>query len=154
MMPTDPVNLLRKLEPPVRPAGAPRSGRAPNAPFEELGFNQMLSLVTDGQVSSGRPISVGSEAMLREELDDAQHARLAAAADVAESAGAGRAVMLIDGRALVMDVAGRAVTGELAAGGSNTVIDVDAAVTVADDTATALPLPPPPIKPEPPRRAG
>lgn len=142
-MTTDPLQLLRRLEPAVRPATAPAAARHGRAPFEQQGFDELLALVSTGAVTSGEPVRPSSDAGLGEPLDDDQLARLAAAADLARSAGARRAVMLIDGRSLVLDVARRELTAELTDGARTEVVELDAAVYVSaatDQTSSAGPL--------------
>jgi hypothetical protein len=129
-MVVDPIQLLKQLEPAVRPVAAPGAKRDPNAPLERQSFDELLAMVSRGAVSSGRSIDVRDDANLREPLDRDALDRLAAAADKAEAAGAQRAVMLIDGRGLVMDIAGRAITNELDAVRSRDPILIDAAVYV------------------------
>jgi len=85
-------------------------------------------------------------------LTEAQLERLGSAADQAEAAGADRAVMIIDGRAMVMDVPQRVIETEISAQsgassdgeGRATVFNhVDAAVYVPgeDDASAAAPPP-------------
>lgn len=88
---------------------------------------------------SGRPVTIAGAASLKGELDGDQLQRLASAADTAEAAGAQRAVMLIDGRGLVMDVPGRLVTAELAADPARQLMNIDAAVYVAGEEDAADP---------------
>ena len=141
-MTIDPSHLLKKLEPAVRPAGAPGARHVPQAPLEQQSFDELLQLVSTGSISSGRPVSLGASLPDEEELDEAALRRLAAAADLAEASGARRAVMLLDGRGLVMDVASRAVIAELSANASHRLVDIDAAVYVAgDDDAPVEPMP-------------
>ncbi|MDY7109257.1 MAG: hypothetical protein SYC29_11540 [Planctomycetota bacterium] len=130
-MTIDPIQLLKRLEPAVRPGSAPASAREGQAPLEQRSFEDLLSLVSRGSVHSGRPITVAGAASLKEELDDDQKGRLASAADTAQAAGAKRAVMLIDGRGLVLDVAGRVIETELGPGGKEALTNLDAAVYVA-----------------------
>jgi hypothetical protein len=130
-MAIDPIQLLKQLEPAVRPGAALGSARPPQAPLEQRSFDELLSLVSTGSVHSGRPIAIADAAPLKDELDDDQKARLASAADTAEAAGARRAVMLIDGRGLVIDVAGRMIETELGAKQNRALTNVDAAVYVA-----------------------
>jgi hypothetical protein len=143
----DPAQLLRKLEPAVRPPSAPATAAAGCAPLERQTFDELMSLVSRGTVHSGRKVTVAAGARLAESLDEGQFDRLAAAADLAEGTGAGQAVMLIDGRGLVLDVTARSVTGELGGTGGDQLIDIDAAVYVAgeDDEDAAMEglLPPP-----------
>jgi len=136
-VPLDPVNLLRKLEPPVRPASAPGPRLVARAPFERQGFDELLTLVSSGEIRSDRPLLVAADAGLTDALDDGQLARLRAATDLAQSSGASRAVMLLDGRGLVIDVAERQVTSELSSGRPEALVDVDAAVHVAAEGKVA-----------------
>ena len=127
-MPIDPLQLLKRLEPAVRPVATGRAvGARPG--FASQGFDQMLALVSDGRVSTGREITVGFAA--DPPLEPDQLERLKSAADVAESAGATTALMLIDGRGISLDVGQRTLTDELTS--ETTVLDgVDAAVYVID----------------------
>lgn len=136
-MPIDPAQLLKRLEPAVRPCGASQRSADPNRPIDEQDFDALLTLVARGDLSSGRVVRSAFES--DEPLTDAQLERLASAADQAEAAGADRAVMILDGRALVMDVPQRVIETELSAqagarsgtSGSATVFsEVDAAVYV------------------------
>ena len=131
-MTIDPNQLLRKLNPPVRPVGTDRA-RPGRAPIEQQSFGELLSLVADGTIASDRPITVADPDALTEPLTDAQLARLASAADQAEAAGARNAVMLMDGRGFVLDVHDRAVTSELGPAASSGVVPIDAAVYVPND---------------------
>ena len=136
-MAVDPIQLLKQLEPAVRPGAAPAPGRSPQAPLERRSFDELLALVSRGSMHSGRPVTIDEAASLKAELEGDQLPRLAAAADRAEAAGAQRAVMLIDGRGLVMDVADRIVTAELGAGRGGHLVDIDAAVYVAGEADEA-----------------
>jgi len=110
MAPIDAATLLKRLEPAIRSVatGAPT---APQQPLESQRFDDLLALVWRGQVNSGREVASRIES--DQPLDAAQLQRLAAAADLAESHGAGTALMLIDGRAIVMNIPERALTQEL-----------------------------------------
>jgi len=148
-MPVDPAQLLRRLEPAVRPGSIGRR-HDPQRPIEQQDFDQLLTMVARGNVSSGR--HVRCDCALDDPLTDERLERLASAADQAEAAGSDRAVMIIDGRAMVMDVPQRVIETEISArasanndaAGSATVFgEVDAAVYVPheDDAITAA-LPP------------
>jgi len=107
----------------------------------DAGFGDLLTMVASGRLRSDRAITVAPGAALDPPLAERQLERLAAAADEAEAAGARRAVMLIDGRGVVLQVGDRRVDGEVAPG--TPLIDIDAAVavpadaSVSDDSAAA-----------------
>lgn len=123
--------LLKRLEPAVRPAAAPLERGSARHPLETQSFDQLLSLASRGALTSGRQVEVGFEA--RPPLEAAQLERLAAAADQAQAAGARNPLMLIDGRAFVMDVAQRRLTCEVSGASNPGVISVDAAFSVPSD---------------------
>lgn len=135
--------LLKRLEPPVRPAYAGEGAVRPAPPIEGRSFGDLLTLVSDGSVSSGRHVTLAFTP--RAEVSEAQLARLGPAADVAEAHGAGRALMLIDGRGLLLEVASRQLLAELSERDSDTILTLDAAVYVAgeDDAASGAALGPP-----------
>ena len=146
-MPVDPLQLLRKLEPPVRPRHAPAARGAVATPIERLSFENLLSLVSAGGVRSDRPVVVAGDVSLTADLDSGQLDRLAVAADLAEASGVRRAVMLLDGRGLIVDVADRRVSSELTPGRDRPVTDIDAAVYVAGDDDVESAPPPVPLAP-------
>jgi hypothetical protein len=121
------TELLRRLDPAVRPAFAapPRSGKAP---VESQSFDQLLALARGGQMHSGRQVGVGCE--LNPPLDAQQLERLAGAADQAEADGSHRALMIMDGRALVLDVASRTIEAELTDQNAPSTSNIDTAVRV------------------------
>jgi hypothetical protein len=111
----------------------------PRLPLEEQSFDELLALVSHGELRSGRGVSVASDGV--EPLTPPQLERLAAAADLAESEGAGRALMLIDGRALILEVASRTLSGELDMNAAAPLVRLDAAVYVAGDGEAPAPRP-------------
>ena len=142
-MTLDPSQLLRQLEPAVRPSfGAPSV--APARPgLADQSFQQLLTLASRGEIESGRQVQLAFEP--NQSLDDEQLARLSTAADRAEASGAKRAMMLIDGRGFLLDVEQRTLNAELSAGAESRFADgLDAAVYVLgpDDQETE-PLRPP-----------
>ncbi len=132
-MPLDPVQLLRRLEPAVR-RGGPSPAVRPVPGLAEAGFGDLLTMVASGRIRSERAVLVDPGAVLDPPLDERQLERLADAADEAEAAGARRAVMLLDGRGLVLAVAERRVEGE-ARPGDGALVGIDAAVAVPPDPA-------------------
>lgn len=138
-MQVDARQLLRRLDPAVRPGsvGHDRSGRAP---IESRGFDELLSLVADGSVSSGRAVRV--EPQFEEPLTDEQLEALASAADRAERAGAERAVVLLESRGLLLDVPERTVRADLAEHDDD-LVQVDAVVRIGSGEPKGAPLAPP-----------
>jgi hypothetical protein len=133
----NPHQLLKRLEPSVRPAqvdpavksstaGAMRDGF--QSAFETQSFDQMLALVSRGKVP-GRPVELGFE--MDPAPDEPQTQRLAAAADLAEAAGARNALLLLDGRGLLLDVSRRELTAELSPSANSPIVRLDAAIYVA-----------------------
>ena len=93
-------------------SGAARSlGRAIGG-SNESAFADILSRAQSGDpTATGLPVTLGRGADI--ELTQEQLARLADAADRAESQGAQTAVVMLDGRALELDVTLRQITGEV-----------------------------------------
>lgn len=120
------AQLLKLLEPAVRPGAASHAGR--RGPIEGQSFDQLLASASKGHVASGRQIEVGFDA--EPPLDGEQLERLATAADQAEAAGAQKVMLFMDGRAFALDVASRTVTTELAQGSEAQLLKVDAAMLV------------------------
>ncbi len=125
-----PSQLLRRLEPPVRPAYAGEGLTRRRLPLEENSFDELLALVSDGRVRSDREVTLDFES--DHELTDEQMSRLAIAADVADESGAKRALMLIDGRGLVLEVSDRRLVTELTDDRESHLAQLDAAVYVAE----------------------
>jgi hypothetical protein len=138
-MTSDPNILLKQLEPAVRPAYAGAHKATPAAPLEQRPFDELLALASQGLVDSGRSVSVdyaAAEALTGDELS-----RLSAAADVAEAAGARKALLLMDGRGLVLDVPTRTLSAELSADESSRVTGLDTAVYVGNEAVESAPAP-------------
>ena len=128
-MTTDPTILLKQLEPPISPAYAHGTVGRPRLPIEQTPFDQLLAQVRQGSVLSGRRIEV--DFAMSPALDETQMRRLGMAADLAEASGARRALMLVDGRGLVLGVSDRSLQAELAA--ATPVAGIDTAVYVGGD---------------------
>lgn len=128
-MTTDPTILLKNLEPPISPAYAHGAVGGPRLPIEQTPFDQLLAQARQGSVSSGRRIEVAFA--MSPALDETQMMRLGRAADLAEASGARRALMLVDGRGLVLGVSDRSLQAELAA--ATSVAGIDAAFYVGGD---------------------
>jgi hypothetical protein len=130
--------MLRALGSGIVPAGAERPAPALR---ERAHFGELLAKAQSGELSSGAPVRVMSGAGVK--LTGSQLSRLSAAADQAEAAGAARALVLIDGMVLTMDVGVRTITGVADLSRTQVAGDVDAVITVApEDGAVAAAMPP------------
>jgi hypothetical protein len=129
----DSSQLLRALGAQIQPQGLglPASTSAADASqlTEGPSFGQMLQQAQGGQVSSGIPIRVLRQAGV--DLNSSQLTRLADAGDRAEAAGASRALVMIDGMVLTMDVPQRTITGKADTSSTKVLNGVDAVVTCA-----------------------
>jgi len=141
MTPTDATFLLKRLEPAVRPSYFGHGSARPSAPLEQQPFEDLLAAAKAGRLASGRSVSAALES--GEALKPGQLERLAAAADVAEASGAQRAVLFMDGRAFVLDVATRSVSGELSMSSRSANIDAAVYVPAEGEHAEPRPLGPP-----------
>lgn len=101
-------------------------------------FAAVLDAAGSRVTPSGRTVSVAKEAGVN--LSAEQIARLSAAADRAEAAGAKRAVVLIDGQTLQLDVLAREITAKVdLSAGVATGVDAVLAVPAGDAAAAVLP---------------
>ncbi len=140
-MTVDSTRLLQMLEPAVRPAYAPAAPQAGSrTPLETRSFDELLEEAKAGQVRSGRGVRVDYQPA--EPIGEDLLRRLEEGADLAEAAGARSAVLLSEGRGLILDVAGRTITGELGRG--QRAARLDAAVFVPPaESGPQRPLGPP-----------
>ncbi len=127
------LDLLRRLSPTTSSTPAVNPPRASGAVSGagELDFAQLLSKAQAGQLSSGMTVRVSPHAGV--ELNPMQLARLSIAADRAEAQGATRAVALIDGQALQIDVATRTVLGKADLSGAGTITNIDSVIVVPNE---------------------
>jgi hypothetical protein len=126
----DSSQLLRALGSQIQPQGLGLPGTTGASQLHEgPSFDQMLQQAQGGQISSGIPIRVSRQAGV--DLSGSQLTRLADAADRAEAAGASRALVMIDGMVLTMDVPQRTITGKADTGSTKVLNGVDAVVTCA-----------------------
>jgi hypothetical protein len=105
-----PRDLLRRLEPAVRPIEAPSSPRLLDA--DDDGFAALLASAQLGGLESGRRV-VAARGLAP--IDAEGLRRLGRALDVAESLGARSALLLYRGQGLVASVVERTLERELAA---------------------------------------
>jgi hypothetical protein len=133
------ASLLRMLASPGAATAAPApTSHDPSSPA----FAALLEKARAGEVSSGREVSIATSANLKLTPDQLQ--RLAVAADRAEAQGATRAVVLIDGQALRLDVTMREITGSVDLAVPGVFTNIDAFITApeapgASKSATPMP---------------
>jgi hypothetical protein len=128
------AQLLRNLEPAVRPGALVPPTVQPNVPLEAQSFDELLAQASKGKMASGRDVDVSFDA--QPPLDSTQLKRLQKAADQAEAAGAKQALMMIDGRNFVLDVENRTLTAELSPRSPMQMVNIDTAIFVTDDDQT------------------
>lgn len=116
------------------------------AQVEGANFADLLRTAENGQIASGREVTVGKGVELT--LTREQAAGLAAAADRAEASGAQSVMVLMDGLALKLDVGSRTIVGKADLASGQVVTGVDAVVSLPGKDGSATP----PIVPYP--RAG
>lgn len=109
----------------------PTPQTAPGGPSD---FSSMLDLARAGELPTGLPVTIARGAGV--ELSEDQLARLAQAADRAESAGAVRALALIDGRAVELDVATRQVIREHSLADARVVTGIDSVIDLGGHAGT------------------
>jgi hypothetical protein len=88
----------------------PQAGQAKPASVENAEFAELLSRAQSGELRSGVPVTVDSDAGVS--LSETDLAMLTLAADKAEAAGIRRAVVLTGDKALILDVQSRSVVGK------------------------------------------
>jgi hypothetical protein len=138
---TQPLSPLRALASGARPPAAATPARSPDAPD----FQALLRQARAGEISSGRDVTVAKRAGV--DLTPGQLARVARAADRAEASGALKALVLIDGQALVLDVPAREVVGSAKLDPGAVIAGVDAVVAAPPSSSAADPAPIPPSPP-------
>jgi hypothetical protein len=133
-MTIDPRQLLRRLEPAVRPAG--ESSVQPRLSAADGDFLELLSLAKSGGVESGREAVVADGST----LEPATLAQVGRALDLAQSRGARRAAVVAEGRTYIADVATRRLE-RLETRDEFIFEEVDAAIAIRGETATYATLP-------------
>ena len=132
------ADLLRLLS-----SGSTPSAAGNTAAADPSGFASLLQQAQSGAIASGREITVRPDAGVK--LTDDQLARVALAADRAESQGAMRAAVLIDGKALALDVGTRQVTGQVELKDLSVTTGIDAVVTAPQASAAQTGPPSAPV---------
>jgi flagellar operon protein len=107
--------MLRMLEPSVRPMGSPAPAVRPQKPVEQKSFSELLESAEKGfGAGLDRPLKLSGHAQQRlaeggVELSDAQMGALASAATKAEAKGARDTLMLMDNMGLIVNIPNRTV---------------------------------------------
>lgn len=129
---TNASDLLRMLEPSVRPAGMPGPAAQPTAPVERQSFEEMLR-----SAQAGQPLVFSAHAQQRLEeagvsFDATQMQAMAEAVSRAEAKGGRDTLMLVEGRGLIVNVPNRTVVTVLEEGrmADGVVTQIDSAVWV------------------------
>jgi len=125
--------LLSALGGIIRPRGVGSGDHTPNPGSidQEGEFAAALAKAQSGDMATNAPVSIAKGLELK--LSASQLSRLSGAADRAEAQGIGRAIVLMDGQALTLDVASRTITG-LADLSATSVHGAEAVITVAPET--------------------
>ncbi|MEY3026441.1 MAG: hypothetical protein RL136_939 [Planctomycetota bacterium] len=129
-MTIDPRQLLRRLEPAVRPAGV-ASSSAKRASVADGAFTELLDLAREGGIESARLPELADGAS----LESATLAQVARALDLAEARGSRRAVVVAEGRSFIADVPSRRLE-KLETRDDFVFEEVDAAIAIRGESAT------------------
>lgn len=136
-----PLDLLQLLA--AGAQGVRRAAGLTPGQVEGADFASLLKRAGEGGLASGREVTIDERAGVQ--LTPDQLARIGAAADTAEAQGATRAVVLIDGMALRLDVTLREVTGSADLSGGGVLTGLDSLVSVPPvggaEAAQVVPLP-------------
>jgi len=122
----DASDLLRLLGSGVRPVDGARRAAPAAADVSKGDFASLLARA--GELAAGRPVDLAPDVGARLELTADQKSRLAEAVDRAELSGVRRALVLLDGQELVVDVADRIVLFDEAMGEQGLVSKIDGVV--------------------------
>ncbi|MFM7260255.1 MAG: hypothetical protein ACKO3W_06585 [bacterium] len=128
-MTIDPRQLLRRLEPAVRPTG--NGGAKGRTSVADGGFLELLSLANDGGIESAREPILADGAT----LEPTTLAQIGRALDLAEGRGAQRAVVVAEGRTFIADVPSRTLE-RLETRDDFVFEEVDAAIAIRGESAT------------------
>ena len=129
-------DLLRTLSSTILPPGVERrTGQSAPGAVPSQSFAELLAGKTTGKLSNDRGVNIRAESGVQLNAD--QMARVANAMDQAESAGAQRALVMIDGMALKVDVGVRQVIQQVDLKQSSTMSGIDTVIYAGDQTASA-----------------
>lgn len=109
------AELLRALEPPVRPAGSPAPSVKPTAPIERRSFDDLLRDAASAAGSTQvEPVRISAHALKRleqmgVELNDGELQAIGEATDLAAAKGARESLMLMERLGLIVNIPNRTV---------------------------------------------
>ncbi len=148
------LQLLKMLEPSVRPAGSPSPSKVPQRPVEQKSFADLLDSAARGlDENDAPPLKFSAHAKQRlaqrgVSLSDGQLKALAGAVNKAEAQGAKDSLMLMDRLGLIVNVPSRTVVTVMPEDRmrSGVVTQIDSAVivpTTTEDHGSGAALMPP-----------
>lgn len=126
------ADLFRPLSNSVLPPGVERrvgaaaSALGGNSKLESLSFAELLNREAGGGLATGRPVSVHPDCDVQ--LSEDQMHRLGVAIDRAEASGAQRALVMIDGMSIKVDVGVRQIVGKVDLQSTPVLGEIDAVV--------------------------
>lgn len=129
---TNSADLFKPLSNTVLPPGVERrTGAAASSlgaanSLESLSFADLLNREAKGQLTTGRPVSIHPDCDVQ--LSEDQMQRLGVAIDRAEASGAQRALVMIDGMAMKVDVGVRQIVGKVDLQSTPVLGEIDAVV--------------------------
>ncbi len=109
------AELLRALEPPVRPAGSPAPSVKPASPIERRSFDELLrDAAAAAESTRAEPIRISAHALKRLEqmgieLNDGELQAIGEATDLAAAKGARESLMLMERLGLIVNIPNRTV---------------------------------------------
>ncbi len=134
------ASMLGALGSALRPKNSQPA--TPATPGQSPEFAELLSKAQRGEITSGAPVKIAKGLQLK--LSDEQVGRLSVAADKAEAQGANRALVVMDGQTLQMDVASRTITGAVDTSAPGVIAGVDAIVVAPPPAASNASIVKPP----------
>lgn len=144
------ADLMRMLEPTVRPAGSPAPHQTPQKPIESQDFQSLLQeqnkqVNAESNLATTRPLKLSGHAQQRLQqnditLSDAQLDALSNAADKAEAKGSKDALMLMERLGLIVNIPNRTVLTILSPDRmqDGVVTKIDSTVLVEDPASEAM----------------
>ena len=124
MMAVDAQDLLKRLEPAIRPNTRDLPARQT---IDRAGFDELLARASRGEIGSGREVETSS---INEPIEEVFRERLARVADAAEAAGYQRVLVMTGTRPFLLQVSERTLEKELTAAEDERLHSVDAAVRI------------------------